>query len=299
MHDTDALARKHAIESRITPPSPIIEKSRDDPSLFHDPTMAPPIDFQSQDGFQQAAGKKAKKAAKAAAKAKWGDDDDEDGSKKDEGEGEGSNGGDNGGDTGAGGDGDKKDEANGDGAGDANPDDEWDSFMPAKSKKKGKKGKTEEPAPAPPTTEKFDAFHEIKLDDTSPMLDLSFDTGTTGSKTTGGFGAWGSSWNTGTTSTWDFSSTTTTAAVDTKAKEPEIDNNPWSLNRGKPKKKNNGFSFGALDEEEAKPEEPDPPTDKKDEDTFDFGFTSVSKKDKKKKKGALAEPEETKEESGE
>jgi hypothetical protein len=164
--------------------------------------MAPSVDLQSQDGFQQAAGKKAKKAAKAAAKAKWGDEDDEDGSKKDEGEGS-NNGGDKDGNigSGAGGDGDKKDDAsgNGDGAGDANPDDEWDSFVPAKSKKKGKKNKVEEPAPTLPAVEKFDAFHEIKLDDTGPMLDLSFDTGTTGTKSSSGFGAWGSSWNTGTT----------------------------------------------------------------------------------------------------
>jgi hypothetical protein len=154
--------------------------------------MAPAIDFQSQDGFVQAKGKKKKNNA---AQNNWGDNDGEDASKKEEGEGNG--GGDKGGDTGAGGDGDKKDEANGDGAGDANGEDEWASFMPAKGKKKGKKGKTEEPAAA----DKFDAFQEIKLDDTGPMLDLSFDTGTTESKTggSGGFGSWGSSWNTGTT----------------------------------------------------------------------------------------------------
>jgi len=33
------------------------------------------------------------------------------------------------------------------------------------------------------------------LDDTGPMLDLSFDTGTKASAS--GFGAWGSSWDTG------------------------------------------------------------------------------------------------------
>lgn len=161
--------------------------------------MAPPIDFQSDNGFKQAAGKKGKKAAKSAAKAKWGGDEDEDGNKKEDGEGSNggdNNGGDNNGDTGAGGDGDKKDEVNGDGdgAGDAPPADDWDSFAPVKPKKKGKKGKAEDP-PAASATEKFDAFHEIKLDDTGPMLDLSFDTGTKAS--TSGFGAWGSSWDTG------------------------------------------------------------------------------------------------------
>jgi hypothetical protein len=63
----------------------------------------------------------------------------------------------------------------------------------------GKKDKVEDAAPTLRTTEKFDAFYEIKLDDTSPMIDLSFDTGTTNTKSSSGFGAWGSSWNTGTT----------------------------------------------------------------------------------------------------
>jgi len=192
--NTDALARKKAYdssESSITPPSSV--KKGEDQSLFRDPTMATSVDFQSQDGFKMAAKKKKGKAAKSA----W--DDDEDEKKKEEGEGEGGEGGDKSGDIGAGGDGDKKDEANGDGAGDNPPEDDWDSFLPAKAKKgkKGKKAAAEEVAPAVPATEKFDAFHEIKLDDTGPMLDLSFDTGTKPS--TGGFGSWGSSWNTGTT----------------------------------------------------------------------------------------------------
>ncbi len=196
--DTDALARKKAnnsSEARITPPSSV-EKG-DNHSLFRDPTMSPEVDFQSGDGFTQAAGKKAKKAAKAQAKSKW-DEDEDDANKKEEGEG--GDGGDKAGDTGAGGDGDKKDDTNGtgDGAGD-NPEDEWNSFMPAKKGKKNKKGKVEEAAPAIPAAEKFDAFHEIKLDDTGPMLDLSFDTGTKPS--TGGFGSWGSSWDTGTKTT--------------------------------------------------------------------------------------------------
>ncbi len=198
--NTDALARKHAhdsAEARITPPCSLEKETKTDQSLFRDPAMTPSVDFQSQDGLKQAA-KKKKAAAKNAAKAKWADDEEEDGTKKDDG-GDGNDGGDNkGGDTGAGGSDDKKDETNGDGDanGDANPDDTWDSFMPAKSKKKGKKGKTEDPIPDPTTAaeENTELFHEIKLDD-APTLDLSFDTGT---KSSGGFGAWGSSWNTGT-----------------------------------------------------------------------------------------------------
>jgi len=51
----------------------------------------------------------------------------------------------------------------------------------------------------PLVEEKFDAFHEIKLDDIGPMLDLSFDTGTNDSKPSSEFGAgWGSSWTIGT-----------------------------------------------------------------------------------------------------
>ena len=69
--NTDALARKHAydsLEARITPPSTVQE--REDQSLLPDPRMAPSVDLQSQDGFQQAAGKKAKKAAKVPPSAK-------------------------------------------------------------------------------------------------------------------------------------------------------------------------------------------------------------------------------------
>ena len=195
MHDTNALARKHTPPSSEAPkPPPSLAEKQDSPSLFCDPTMDQAIDFQSQDGFVQAKGKKKKNNA---AQNNWADNGDDDAAKKEEGEG--NDGGDKGGDTGAGGDGEKKDEANGDGAGDANGEDEWTSFTTAKSKKKGKKGKAEEPA-AELAADKFDAFQEIKLDDTGPMLDLSFDTGITESKSgSGGFGAWASSWNTGTT----------------------------------------------------------------------------------------------------
>ena len=271
--------------------SQMLQDPIEEPPIFRDPIMTTSIDFLSEDGFIRTANKKAKKAAKAAQQAKWGNDDD--GEDPPNGEGNGEDKGGDGGDFGAGGDGDKKDDADGDKSREANPDDEWESFMPAKSKKKGKKGKAEEPAPAAPGAEKFDAFHEISLGDTGPSLDLSFDTGTD-TKTTG-FGAWGSNWNTGSTTTWDFSATTNaTSTTDTK-KESEVENNPWSLNRGKPKKKNNAFSFGVLDEEDAKPLDPDPLAETKPAED-DFGFTSVSKKDKKKKKNAFSwEPEEPKE----
>ena len=164
--------------------------------------MAPKVDFNSNQGFTQAAKKKKKGGA---AKNNWDDEEE----KKEEGAGEDNNGGDKGpGDTGAGaGDasGEKKDDTNGDGDGGGDPpaDDEWGSFAPVKGKKKGKKGaKAEEPVPAAvpdPPGEKFDAFHEIKLDD-GPGLDLSFDTGFSGTGTkssASGVGTWGSNWATG------------------------------------------------------------------------------------------------------
>ena len=213
LHDTNALAKRHtphSFEATSTPPTP--DERREDQSLFRDPTMAPPIDFKSETGFKQAAKKKGKAAAKKS--NAWEEPEE----KKDEGDGagDGDAGKDNTGGADAGGDGDKKDDDKkdndkkdndkGNGDGDAPPEeDEWASFAPAKGKKgKGKKGKVEEVAPAPAVVEKtgdFDAFDEIKLD-TSPMLDLSFDTPAAETKTGGGgfgIGTWASSWTTGTT----------------------------------------------------------------------------------------------------
>lgn len=87
-------------------------------------------------------------------------------------------------------------------------------------------------------------------------------------------------------STWDFSATTAASSTDTKTKDAEVDNNPWSLNRSKPKKKTTDFAFGSLDEEEGNPDEPDPPAGTKADEGFDFGFSS-GKKDKKKKGGVF------------
>lgn len=210
---TDELARRHdCTEVPITPSSS--NYKQEDHSIFRDPVMATPIDFNSEDGFKQAA--KKKKAAAKPAKSKWGDDEDE-GSKKDDGEG--SNGGDKAGDAGGdagdaagAGDGDDKkdeDKKDEDKKEDEKPeeaeDDAWSSFVAPKSKKKGKKNNKVEDPPAEPAPaakeekeEKFDAFHEIKLDDTVPSLDLDFGAG---AKSSSGFGSWGSSWNTGTTTT--------------------------------------------------------------------------------------------------
>ncbi|KAG9230218.1 hypothetical protein BJ875DRAFT_163344 [Amylocarpus encephaloides] len=211
-HDTEARAEKHPSTLTDFPlPASRTPPRERNPSLFYDPTMAPAIDFQSDDGFKQMKGKKKKGGA---AKANNWEDNEEKKKEEGEGEGEGNNGGDkDSGDIGAGAgdnDGAKKDDANGDGTGDAPPEDDWGSFVPAKSKKKGKKGKQADEstlvaAPDPPA-EKFDAFHEIKLDD-GPGLDLSFDSGFAVAKSsTSGVSTWGSNWKTG-----DSKATTTTA----------------------------------------------------------------------------------------
>jgi hypothetical protein len=204
---TDALARNHSHdcpEARISPPSSVQKK--EDKILFHDPVMAPSVDFKSDHGFKQMAKKKKAGKAAAAPSKEESEKKDEDESKKEEGGGD--NGGDKAnGDTGAGasgdGDGDKKDDSKQD------PPKEEEvvelaSFAPVTKgkKKKGKIAKLEEiiAVPDPPSAagDTFDAFTEIELDDPGPMLDLSFDTGT---KASGGFGSWGSSWNTGAATT--------------------------------------------------------------------------------------------------
>ena len=200
MHLTDTPARRHTTQSLHNHVSPNTKlKQAEDDIDFRDPFMAGPIDFNSEFGFKEAKGKK-----KGGAKAKsntWADDAEE---KKD-----GEDGGDEGnkdsagGDTGSGagagdGSGDKKDDENG---GDAAADDDW-GFATTTKKKKGKKGKVDDvTSAAEPAVSKFDAFTEIKLDDTGPMLDLSFDTGPSETKSPSSFGAWGSSWNTGATTT--------------------------------------------------------------------------------------------------
>lgn len=217
LHDTDALARRstpQSVEAISAPPTS--NERQEDQSLFRDPTMAPPIDFQSETGFKQAAKKKGGKAAKNAKASPW----DEPEEKKEEGEGagDGGDGGkDNTGGADAGGDGDKKDDEQKDGdkkedgkeGGDPPPEDEeWGSFAPTKSKKKGKKGKGEEPAPAAPVvTEKdenvssFDNFDDIKLDTPMIDLDLNFDAPPEEKKSGGILGSWASSWTTGGTTT--------------------------------------------------------------------------------------------------
>lgn len=262
------------------------------PRMLDDRSMYPGIDLKYGAGFIQAANKKkAKQAAKAAQNAKWNEGDGED-PPQDEGNGDGDKGADKGGDAGDAGDAggagdagdDKKDESKDKDAVEATADDVWESFVPAKGKKKGKKGgKADEPASTTTPAEKLDSFQEISLGDTGPSLDLSFDTGQAESKPANSFGSWGTTWNTGSGSNWNFSATNATETT-TDAKKDDIDSNPWSLNRGKPTKKKDTFAFGSFDEE-AKDDSKSPPADTEGtpEDTSGFA-TATSKKDKKKKK---------------
>lgn len=229
--------------------------------------------YSSGDGFYQAAGKKKKKQTTTF---NWLDDE---GDKKDvdgaEGGGDG-NKDQNGGDSGAGGnsgntggdggnDGDKKDEDKNDGDpndGDPNNDDIW-TFTPVGGKKKNKNKVTDVKTtdalglPDIPSTD----FHEIKLDDVGgggDSLDLGL--GTKAEKLTSGITAWTSSWATGSWGWGNLKSPgpeTSKPVEEEKSRPPDpVDDNPWSINRGKPKKKTTTFDFGSFGQDEENKDEP-------------------------------------------
>lgn len=272
--------------------------------------------YSSSEGFFQAAGKKKKKQTTSF---NWLDDE---GDKKD---GDGAEGGgdgnkdQNGGDSGAGGssgntggdggdDGDKKDEdKNG---GDANNDDIWD-FTPVGGKKKNKSKTTDAKTtdafglPNIPSTD----FHEIKLDDVGgggDSLDLGL--GTKTEKLTSGITAWTSSWATG---SWGWgglkspSSETPKPLEEEKPKPPDtVEDNPWSINRGKAKKKTTTFDFGSFGQDEETKDEPidflgsSKSNEKKDLGGFSWGVPAAKTTDDDfwgnlgKNKGADDEPKE-------
>lgn len=212
------------------------------------------LDFGSDEGFLQAAGKKKKKQTTTF---NWADDDDD---KKD---GDGADGGgdgnkdQNGGDSGArdgsanGDDGKKDDDKD---AGEANNDDIWDFAPVSKKKNKNKNAETKITdtfgLPDIPSTD----FHEIKLDDAGGGEDsVDPGPGAKPEKIATGLTAWTSSWTTG---SWGWGGLKSPGGSEmpkpveeeqTKSPEP-VDDNPWSINRGKPKKKTTTFSFGSFDE---------------------------------------------------
>lgn len=226
-----------------------------------------PIDFTSDEGFMQAAGKKKKKQTTAF---NWledeGDKKDPDGGdaeeNKDQNGGDSGSGGDSGNTGGNGGDDGEKKDSDNKAPEEANADDIW-GFTSVSSKKKNKAKIAETKAnedfglPDIPSTD----FHEIKLDDTGggggggdggdPLGDLGL--GAKAEKITTGLSAWTSSWTTGSWGWGGMKSPTATSpnAVEEKpiSPEPVVDDNPWSINRGKPKKKTTStFNFGSFDE---------------------------------------------------
>lgn len=233
------------------------------------------IDFDSDEGFVQAAGKKKKKQTTSF---NWLEDEND----KKDGDG-GEEGGDgnkdqNGGDAGAGGDG------GGDGGGkkeddkaaaEADADDIWGDFATVGSKKKKNKDKTSDAFGLPEVPPVSTDFHEIKLDDSGGPTGLDF--GGLSPKTDKpktGISAWTSGWGSGGWGWGGLSGSQTESSKPAQEEKTEypVDDSPWSINRPKPKKKETStFSFGALDEDDGT----------KDANSFDFlgGSKSTETKD--------------------
>ncbi|KAI1181872.1 hypothetical protein F5B17DRAFT_450799 [Nemania serpens] len=203
---------------------------------------------------------------------------------------------------------DKKDETKDDkddkkdGADDPSPDDAWGAFATTSKKKKKGKGQAGESTDLLGTETKFDAFDDIKLNDTGPSLDLDFGSSAPDTKTSS-FSAWGTSWITG--ASGDGSGAQVADKVEDKEeKKDDLDADFWGLDqpKTKPKKNKTSFGFGSFDETEEKKEEPlipDVKPEEKKDDDIGFGFAAAGKKEKKKKKTNIwdPEPEEEKKES--
>ncbi|KAI0910785.1 hypothetical protein F4823DRAFT_347708 [Ustulina deusta] len=271
-------------------------RDRREDSLFGPSIPESYCDFSSEDGFVQHAKKSKRKPTQPL------NSNPPPGKKDDSGAGDGGAGGggeqnggagETGGDGAGKGDGDDKKDNNKDEKGGPSPDgDAWGTFATVGKKKK--KDKAEETTDLLGTEPKFDAFDEIKLNDTRPSLDLDFGSSAINTKANAA-STWGSSWNPGTT--WDRSGTKTADKTEDKEENKhDLDSSPWSVDRPKPKKKGKTtFGFSSFDEgEDHKTEEhlipEDKPEEKKDDD-FGFGFATAGKKDKKKKKNGIWDPE--------
>lgn len=248
-----------------------------DIDLLADPNMDL-IDFDSEDGFLQAAGKKKKKQTTSF---NWLEDenDKKDGDGTEEG-GDGNkdpNGGDAGAGDGAGGDGggDDSGKKEDDKAGaDADADDIWGDFATVGSKKKKNKDKTADAFGLPEIPPTSTDFHEIKLDDSGGGTGLDFGLGSKTEKPKTGLSAWTSSWGGGGWGWGGLSGSQTEASKPAEEEKTEypVDDSPWGINRPKPKKKTTStFSFGAIGEDDGT----------KDSNSFDFlgGSKPSDKKD--------------------
>lgn len=236
-------------------PSPVSSshhRSSDD--LLRDPSLDIAIDFSSQTGFREHAKKKKGKAAATpvplggsggGAGGGGGNEEKREAEKKDGASGDAGAGG------GGKGDGDDKKDDKKDTKGKDNQDEEWETFGGTKSKKKTD---VLGGLPTIPTSDfGADAFQEIKLGDDSG--------GKSDAKK--GLASWGTKWNTG-GSTLDVSA----GVAKVGDGEEKGEDNPWSIDRPKPKKKGLSFGFGEEEEPASKPGD-------------DWGF--VSSKDKEKK----------------
>lgn len=246
-----------------------------DVDLLSDPNMDL-IDFDSDDGFVQAAGKKKKKQTTSF---NWLEDenDKKDGDGTEEG-GDGNkdpNGGDAGGNAGGDGGGDDSGKKEDDkAAAEADADDIWGDFATVGSKKKKNKDKTSDAFGLPDVPPVSADFHEIKLDDSGGATSLDFGLSPTTDKPKTGISAWTSGWGGGSGWGWGGLGGSQTAASKPLQEEKTdypVDDSPWGINRPKPKKKETStFSFGALDEDDGS----------KDPNGFDFlggGKSSESK----------------------
>ncbi|KUI53791.1 hypothetical protein VP1G_01099 [Cytospora mali] len=298
---TDSVAQPHG-QRQEDPHIPQPDRSRDQRAprsksvadLLTDPSPDP-IDFASDEGFLQAAGGKKKK--RQATAFNWNDDSN---GKKDGDGADGGGGGDgnkdqNGGDSGSGNntgwngggnDGGKKDDDKKDDKKESDDvDDIWGDFANSGSKKS--KSKTTAASGVPDTTSTD--FHDIKLDDSggkvsrgeggADALDLGLGIRTGVLKT--GLSAWTSGWWGGLGGSQTEASK---PAEEEKPKDPPVDDNPWSIDRPKPKKKTtSNFTFGDLDEEgtkdsaEAGSSGSNKPAEKKDIGGFPWGDSNTNK----------------------
>ncbi|KAJ4177996.1 hypothetical protein NW767_014966 [Fusarium falciforme] len=252
------------------PPSSDAPRERRRPSNdLLDPDSDILIDFNSQEGFYEAAKKKKWKAQQLPPSRPSPPPPPVDDGQKDD-----NAGGDGGanGDDAAGGAGDGSGDGNNGGSG-AGGDDNWAEVTTATSKKTGADGGL----PAIPTNDfGADSFHEIKLGD--DKLDL----GLGPPELKNSFGSWGTKWSTGGTS-WDWSGGGGGNDVTAAAAETKTDDIPWGKSKGAGK---TNMSFGAIEEIDDKPAG----SKQEKEDPWEFG----SKKDEKKTSLWGAEDQEAK-----
>lgn len=228
-HEVDAYDTYEPLVRRRMPtmalPSPPPESpahSQEEHALFADKQMNPKLDFQSQEGFIEAKGKKAAKKKQGAWNGSGGDDGDGNGAEKEDNNGARNGGEQGGGNAGAGdADGSKdSNEGNGEGGGGDEDPEEDRNFTAVK--KKGKKDKGKAAAAPDPAPSAKDDFDDIQLDDPGPALESKETKPPTTISST-----WGSSFGTGVG--WGFGALNSISTAN---------ENPWSAGASKKRPKN-------------------------------------------------------------